>query len=128
MTKKDKGTVSPAEQRILDVLWRGSPKNAREIIAAVSTVESWSGQTIKTLINRLVKKKYIGFHQEKNHYLYFPLITEQDYQLVQSQSFIQRIFGGRISPLVTHFVKQQKLSADDVKDLKKILQELDGND
>lgn len=125
MTSKGKNNISPAELRILDVLWEKSPQSTHEIVDKLAIVENWNSRTIKTLIARLVKKMFVGFTQEKNHYLYFPLIKKQDYQKNISRNLIQRVFGGRISPIVSYFAKQGKISKEDIQELKNILKELE---
>ena len=125
MIDKKKNTVSPAELRILEVLWEKSPQSTHEIVEKLAKIESWHSRTIKTLIARLVKKMFVGYEQEKNHYLYFPLIKKHEYQKKTAHNFIQRIFGGKISPIVSHFAKQGKISKEDIQELKRILDELE---
>jgi BlaI family penicillinase repressor len=125
MVIKTKNTVSPAELRVLEVLWDKSPQSTHEIVEKLAKVQNWHSRTIKTLISRLVKKMFVGYEQEKNHYLYFPLIKKQEYQKKISGNFIHRVFGGKISPLVAYFAKQGKISNEDIQELKKILDELE---
>ncbi|MGS0729597.1 BlaI/MecI/CopY family transcriptional regulator, partial [Shewanella sp. 0m-11] len=75
----------------------------------------------KTLLNRLVKKQAIGFDKQGRSYLYFPLIEQSEYQLKESESFIERLFSGRVAPLVAGFAKQNKLSAEDVAELQQLI-------
>src|SRR3990167_5542023 len=101
MSTKDK-TISPAELKVLVILWEHSPLSARQIIDELEEVESWHSRTIKSLINRLLKKKVIGHKQDGNRYLYYPLLKKNEYLQKTSRGFIRRLFGGRISPLVAH--------------------------
>ena len=55
--------------------------------------------------------------------MYKPLITEHDYQLQQSRTFVERLFAGRVAPLVAGFASQNKLNADDVQQLKQLIAE-----
>jgi predicted transcriptional regulator len=43
----------------------------------------------------------------------------------ESIGFLNRLFGGRVAPLVAHFSQQRKLSKNDIADLKRLIQELD---
>lgn len=124
---KDKN-ISPAELKVLDVLWENSPLSARQIVDVLEKVESWQSRTIKSLINRLLKKKAIGFEQDGNRYLYYPILRKNEYLQLTSRSLIHRLFGGKISPLVAHFAKQEKISKEDIQELKNILQELESDD
>ena len=127
MSTKDK-TISPAELKVLVILWEHSPLSARQIIDELEEVESWHSRTIKSLINRLLKKKVIGHKQDGNRYLYYPLLKKNEYLKTTSRGFLSRLFGGRISPLVAHFAKHEKISKEDIRELKNILEELESDD
>lgn len=126
MTKNK--NISPAELKVLNILWENSPLSANQIVLALERIESWHSRTIKSLINRLVKKNVIAFEQDDNRYLYYPIVKKNDYIKTTSHSIIHRLFGGKISPLVAHFVKQKKISKEDIQELKAILQELESDD
>ncbi|GEA11904.1 BlaI/MecI/CopY family transcriptional regulator [Alteromonas sp. KUL49] len=67
------------------------------------------------------KKGAVGFVKSGRSYQYHALIPEGDYQQKESDSFIKRVFGGRISPFVAAFAKQDKLSQSDIDELKAII-------
>lgn len=127
MIKKDK-SISPAELKVLEILWESSPLSASHIVEKLESVESWHSRTIKSLINRLLKKKAIGYKLDGNRYLYYPKLNKNEYLQATSRSLIHRLFGGRISPLVAHFAKQEKISKEDLQELKAILEELESDD
>lgn len=105
----------------MQVLWRAHPLSAQEVIVELNRQKSWHEKTAKTLLNRLVKKQALSFSKEGKRYFYSPLIAESDYQEKESASFISRLFRGRVSPLVAGFAKQEKLSEQDVEELKAII-------
>ena len=115
--------ISNAELAVMQVLWQRQPLSANDVVAALGDDKDWHEKTVKTLLNRLVSKGALGFDKDGRAYLYFPLIAEQDYQLEQSRSFVERIFSGRIAPLVAGFASQNKLNADDVAQLKQLIAE-----
>lgn len=127
MVKKEP-TISSAELKVLEILWKSSPLSSSQVIDALKKTESWHNQTVKTLLSRLVSKKVISYKQEGNRYLYIPLLKKHDYQKATSYSFIKRVFGGKISPLVAYFSKQEKISKEEIKELKAIIKELESND
>lgn len=113
--------ISPTEFEILDALWREYPVTANALVKRLNENKPWHEKTVKTLINRLVKKQAISFEKEGRTYLYFPLVSRDDYNQKASKSFIERIFSGRLSPLVAGFAKNNKLNADDIAQLKSII-------
>jgi len=106
----------------MKLLWAKSPQGAYDLIEVLRTSEDWHANTIKTLLSRLHKKRALGVKKYKNLYLYFPLVSEEDCVHAESESFLQRLFGGSIKPLLVHFAKRQKLTEADLEELRRILQ------
>jgi BlaI family penicillinase repressor len=115
--------ISEAEWKVMKVLWGRSPMSAMEIITALADSEDWHPNTIKTLLSRLHKKKALGVEKQKNLYLYRPLVTEAACVRTESESFLHRVFGGAVKPLLMHFVEEENLSAQDLDELRKILRQ-----
>jgi BlaI family transcriptional regulator, penicillinase repressor len=115
--------ISEAEWEIMKVLWEKSPLSAGEIIEKLSAQDDWHPKTAKTLLNRLVKKKALGFDKEGRAYLYRPLVRETDCVQAASDSFLDRVFGGSLTPMLAHFVERKKMSADQIRELKRLLEE-----
>lgn len=113
--------ISKTELEVMQAVWEQSPVSSSEIIDRLNKKREWHEKTVKTLLGRLVKKQALDYHKEGRQYLYFPLVSQTDYQAQASQSLISRLFEGRISPLVAGFAKQEKLSKDDVDELKQLI-------
>ena len=123
MSSANANTISSAEWKIMRVLWDKHPQAAYDIIRALEKTESWHPNTIKTLLNRLVKKKALTIERYKNLFLYSPALKEVDCVRAESQSFLERFFGGDVRPLLIHFAENKQLTAEDLKELQKILRQ-----
>ncbi|MGJ7903319.1 BlaI/MecI/CopY family transcriptional regulator [Lysobacter sp. 1R34A] len=117
--------ISEAESLVMDVLWRRHPLSAEEVIAALADSQQWQEATIKTLLNRLLNKGAVRADKDGRRYLYAPVLKREDWVMGESRSLLDRLFGGRVAPLVAHFSEQRKLSRKDIADLRKLLDELD---
>ena len=117
--------VSEAESVVMDVLWREHPLSADEVVAALAKTTDWQEPTIKTLLNRLLKKRAIAAERDGRRYLYRPLLKRQDYVHAESKGLLDRLFDGRVAPLVAHFSEQRKLSKKDIAELKRLIGEID---
>ena len=116
--------ISETEWEVMQVLWAKSPLAAGEIIdALVAADPTWHPKTAKTLLNRLVKKKALGFQKDGRAYLYRPLVKEAECVKAVSESFLDRVFGGSLTPLLAHFVEHRKLSSSEIRELKRLLEE-----
>ena len=111
---KQKPGISETEWEVMKVLWANSPLSAQEIINALSARDKWHPKTAKTLLNRLVKKKALGFSREGRAYLYRPLVAESKCIAAESESFLERVFGGSLKPMFAHFAETRKLSPAEI--------------
>ena len=115
--------ISESEWRVCKVLWRKSPLTANEIVAQLGDSSDWSPRTIKTMLNRLIKKGALGYKSIGREYHYFPRISEEECVASHTRSFVERVFGGEAGAMVAAFIKQQRLSEREIAELKAILEE-----
>ena len=114
--------ISETEWEVMKVLWATAPLSADEIIARLTAQDDWHPKTAKTLLNRLVKKKALDFEKDGRAYLYRPLVKEADCVRAATDSFLDRVFGGSLAPMVAHFVERKKMSAEQIRELKRLLE------
>ncbi|MCE2944786.1 MAG: BlaI/MecI/CopY family transcriptional regulator [Lysobacteraceae bacterium] len=119
-------SISDAESTVMEVLWQRSPLGADEVVAALSGEQAWQEATIKTLLNRLLKKGAISAEAEGRRYRYSPVLTREAWLTQTSRGFLDRLFGGRVAPLVAHFGEQKALTRKDIAELRALLEKLDG--
>ena len=117
--------ISGAESRIMDALWRRGPLVVEDIIADVAPAQGWSDATVKALIGRLLKKQAIASLREGGRTRYQPLVGRDDYIAAESQGLLDRLFGGELSPFVSHFAEHRKLTPEDVARLRALIAKLD---
>ena len=117
--------ISEAESVVMDVLWARSPLGADEVAQALAGRQDWQDATIKTLLNRLLNKGAIRAEKDGRRYLYSPMVKREDWVLEESRGLLERLFDGRVAPLVALFSAHRKLSEKDVAELRKLLEEID---
>jgi len=121
---KNTPNISAAEWEVMKICWlKSAPCTANEIVKALEQSTNWKPNTIKTLIGRLVKKGALGFKEVGRVYIYNPLVTEQDCIQAESKSFLTRVFGGALKPMLVTFIQEEKLSQEDIEELKQLLEE-----
>lgn len=116
--------ISDAEHVVMEVLWTESPLTAQEVGERIDPVRGWSANTVKTLLGRLLGKAVIAHEADGRRYLYRPLVARDDYVSGESQRLMDRLFGGRLTPLVAHLAERDELTADDIADIEALLKEL----
>jgi predicted transcriptional regulator len=120
--------ISGAESHIMAALWDQGPLTAEEIVHAVGPAQTWGEATVKTLINRLLKKKAIASERSGGRALYRPIVSREDYLTGESQGLLDRLFGGEVAPLVAHYARHRALSAEELARLKSLIAELETDD
>jgi BlaI family penicillinase repressor len=125
LTMPAQPTLSNKEWPLMRLLWEKSPQPAYDLITALSDQESWHANTVRTMLARLHKKGAVGIRPYKNLFLYSPLISEEECITAESESFLQRVYGGALKPALIHFTRAQKLTRKEILELKRVL---DGKD
>lgn len=116
--------ISDAEHAVMEVLWEESPLTAQEVVERVAPERDWSANTVKTLLGRLLAKQIIAHEAEGRRYLYRPLVARGDYVAGESRKLMDRLFGGRLTPLVAHLAERDALTADDIAEIEALLKDL----
>src|SRR5687768_14013747 len=102
----------------MDVLWAKSPRTASEVVDELSESSGWTAATIKTMLNRLVRKRALKFKADGKRYLYTPALTRDAAVRTEARSFLDRLFGGAVGPMLAHFVEGARLSRDEIEQLR----------
>ena len=116
-------SISDAEWQVMNVVWEKQPLTAQEIVAALQCDSDWAPATIKTMLHRLVKKQVLSHESQGNRYVYRSAVRRSDCIRQASRSFLERVFEGDPAPLVAHFLRSTKFSADEIAKLRRILDE-----
>jgi predicted transcriptional regulator len=125
MSKHVNPAISEAESRVMELLWREAPQGSESLTSALQADTGWHENTVRTLLNRLVRKGAVRSDREGRRYLYSPVLTREQWQSHESRSLLDRVFGGKVAPLLVHFSRNEKLSAKDVVELRKLVDQLE---
>lgn len=115
--------ISDAEWLIMKVVWQSSPLSASAIVELLKPETDWSPKTIQTMISRLVKKGALGVEKDMNLNHYYPLLTQEECMHGETRSFLQKVYDGSIHSLIANFVANETLSAQEIQDLRDLLDE-----
>ena len=116
--------ISDAEHAVMEVLWDKSPLTAQEVAERVPAEREWSANTVKTLLGRLLVKNAIAHEEDGRRYLYRPIVAREDYVPGESRRLINRLFGGKLTPLVAHLAERDELTAQDIAEIEALLKDL----
>src|SRR5688572_26359472 len=95
--------ISDTEWEIMRIVWAHHPVTAADIISRLTAADpSWHPKTARTLLTRLVAKKALAYEEHGRAYVYEPRVTEQECVSAASGSFVDRVFGGALKPMLAH--------------------------
>ncbi len=116
-----KPRISDAEWQVMRALWKKSPLTVKEVIEILSKKTAWKSETIRTLVNRLTKKKAIGFEKKGRRHYFYPLLSEEECVNADTESFLDRTGTTMLKPILTAFIEKEQLSDKDIEELRQIL-------
>src|ERR1700761_5319364 len=106
--------ISEAEWVVMEVLWQQrSPLTALEVVQQLKDCPQWQDQTIRTMLRRLIRKKAVAYKAEGKTFYYSPAVSREQCVRVESRSFLQRVFGGAVQPLLVQLVQESELSPEE---------------
>jgi BlaI family transcriptional regulator, penicillinase repressor len=114
--------ISDTEWEVMRVIWRQHPITAGEVISQLAARDAtWHPKTARTLLARLVEKKALDYEPQGRSYVYKPRVTEAECTAAASGSFVERVFGGSLKPMLLHFIEQRQISREDLDELRALL-------
>lgn len=116
--------ISEAEHIVMEVLWDEAPLTAADVTERIDPAKGWSDRTVKTMLSRLLGKGILAHEEDGRRYLYRPIVARADYVAVESRKLVDRLFGGRIMPLVAHLAERDALSDADIAEIEALLKAL----
>jgi BlaI family penicillinase repressor len=113
--------LSDAEWEVMKVLWAHGPASVNEACEHLHSVTKWHPKTVRTMLIRLEKKRAVGTKTKDGIYHYYSLVSREECTRHATHSFIDRVFDGALAPMVAHFVSGKSLTAEEKRELKKLL-------
>jgi BlaI family penicillinase repressor len=116
-------SISDAEWVVMAEFWRLGQATAREVVTALQGRQQWKPRTVQSLINRLVGKGALTFEQHGREYIYRPAVEESRCVHEASRTFVDRVFSGKLAPLLACFLEREKVSKNELEEIRKLLEE-----
>lgn len=117
--RKDSVNISEAELEIMKVLWSSQKPVTAQDVSGILENKAWKYSTIATLFSRLVEKGAVSYEKKGRFFYYTPLISEKEYQQVQTKNFVSKLYNGSVKNLVAALFENQQMSEQDIEELKK---------
>lgn len=115
-------TLPDSELEVMRALWKLEHATARDVWSELKNQGSdWTYATVNTLLQRLESKGMAGSDKSKMSYVYWPKITRQQVVRRRVRQIVDKLYDGKGAPLVLHLLKNQRLSAGEVAEIRQML-------
>jgi BlaI family penicillinase repressor len=108
---------------IMQVLWDRGRASAREITDALNRTGPVGHSTVQTLLRQLETKGAVGHEAENRTFAFFPRLKEEKVKRTAAHELLARVFGGDVGSLVAHLLKSERLSPQELADLRRLIDE-----
>ena len=114
-------SISEAEWDVMELLWESAPRTSAELCTALEKKRRWKRATVMTLLSRLIAKGAILTEGEGRRWDYLPAVPRERCVAQETRGFLDRLFNGALLPMVAHCIEHQKLSPQELSDLRALL-------
>lgn len=118
----NKHTITDSEYTIMKILWASKEKCTVAHVVNALDDHRWSASTVSTFLQRLLKKEVVGCEKRGKANLYYPLLAQADYHLQETETFLDKVYQGSVKNMVAALYENQKLSQEDISDLKSLFE------
>lgn len=125
---KEKKSLSQAEWKVMECLWKHTPRTITQLTSDLRGETGWTKHTIISFLNRMEKKGAVRFTEGIKAKEYYPTYSKEEATREETESFLGRVFGGKLGLMVSAMVEERALSAGDIKELMDILEGAKGGE
>jgi BlaI family penicillinase repressor len=118
-------TLTPQELAIMKVIWRLGSATVRDVYEELRTERTIAYTTVMTMMRILEEKGYLKKNRAERAYLYKPTRARQQVIGAMVRDFVDRVFDGAASGLLVHLAKDGKLSKDERRQIRRVIEEMD---
>lgn len=119
--------LSDGEWKLMARLWEASPQTITQLTAALRDETGWEKHTVITMLSRLEAKGAVR-HDGGTPKSYFPILLRADAEKRETESFLDKVYGGRLGLMMSAMVDSRSLTAEDVAELSAILEKAKGGE
>lgn len=113
--------LTKSEEQVMQVIWSIGEGFANEIMTAFPEPKP-AYNTVLTMVRILEKKGFVGHETFCKANRYFPLVNKEEYSQNSLKGLVSNYFNGSYTELVSAFTKKEKLSVEQLQELKKMIE------
>ena len=115
--------LTTPEWHMMECLWEAAPRPGRECVEYMNKSVGWSRSTTLTVLRRMTEKDLIECIHDSDVLRYAPRIRREDAVIQETESFLDRVYQGSVSMLMSAITRKQQLSKAEIDELYAILRQ-----
>ncbi len=116
-------TPTEHELEIMKIVWDLGQATVRDVYETLLARRRIAYTTVMTTMKVMEKKKYLKKHLEGRAFVYEGAQPQKQMIRGMVREFVNRVFNGSAEPLLAHLVEDRRLSAEDLKQIAKMVRE-----
>ena len=114
--------LTNAEWKVMEQLWETSPRTITQMVSALKDSTGWSKSTVIKLLERMEAKDAVYYREGGRARLYYPAIPREEAALQETETFLQKVFGGEVNRMVNTMAERQVLTQKEIDELYAVLE------
>ena len=111
-----------SEWAILRVVWKLEPCAAPTVQEELAHERGWAYTTVKTMMDRMVRKGLLKTQRIRNLYLYSAAVSQSQACRSEIMRTVKRAFDGTLTPMMQFLIENDELSEQEYRQLKQLIQ------
>lgn len=109
--------LGEVESRFADIIWNNEPLTSRRLAELALEKLNWKKSTTYTVLKRLCDR---GIFRNENGTVTSHM-TRGEFLAIQSESFVEETFAGSLPAFVAAFTSRNRLSAEEIRQLQRLI-------
>ena len=123
MAKRSSNPLSDAEWKVMKIVWQKKSCAARDVYVDAGEDFGWSPSTVRTLLSRLLEKRFLKTKQIGNCLVYSPVQSMAKSLFRAADDLLDKTLAGKAGPVLSYMVKKSELTREDRQELLELLTE-----
>jgi len=119
-----KVSLTDSEWQIIKLLWDNAPLTIAQMEKLLKDTKGWSRHALISLLKRMQTKETITVEDDGKAKRFFPAITKDDAYVTETQTFLSKLYNGKIGLMLSSMADNEELNDEDIKELSDILNKL----
>ena len=113
--------MGQVQLRIMQLLWKMKRASARELTDELNKTEPIAHSTVQTLLRQLESKGSVSHKKEQRTFYFYPLVKEDNVKKSAARELVQNVFEGSVGGLVSYLLENEKVSGEELAEIRKML-------